>query len=43
MKKQYQTPVLNEEVVEIEDVIAASGTFGGGQAGDISGNFPWFN
>lgn len=31
MKKNYQTPVLEEENVEIEDIIAASGIIGGDQ------------
>ncbi|UKI49041.1 MAG: hypothetical protein L6U99_09600 [Clostridium sp.] len=34
MKKNYQTPVLEEENVEIEDIIAASGIIGGDQPGD---------
>ncbi len=35
MKKQYERPELIEEVVEIEDVIAASGLKNGG-AGNSS-------
>lgn len=43
MKKTYQTPEIKEEVIEIEDVIAASsaGSFGGSQAGDVIIKFPW--
>lgn len=42
MKKTYQTPEIKEEVIEIEDVIAASsGTFGGKKAGDKVIKFPW--
>lgn len=41
MKKIYEAPILNEEVVEIEDVIAASGIFGGNEPGDNTGPFPF--
>ena len=41
MKKNYQTPVLEEENVEIEDIIAASGTIGGSQPGDKNSPFRW--
>ena len=32
--KEYQKPILEEETIEIEDVIAASGEFGENLAGD---------
>ncbi len=41
MKKTYQTPEIKEEVIEIEDVIAASGKFGGSKPGDTVIKFPW--
>ncbi len=41
MKKNYQTPVLEEENVEIEDIIAASGTIGGDLPGDNKNPFQW--
>ncbi len=42
MKKTYQTPEIKEEVIEIEDVIAASsGKFGGSKPGDTVIRFPW--
>lgn len=42
MKKTYQTPEIKEELIEIEDVIAASsGSFGGSKAGDKVIKFPW--
>lgn len=34
MKKNYQTPILEEEKVEIEDVVASSG-------GGDTGWLPW--
>lgn len=39
--KEYVSPVLEEEKVEIEDVIAASGlsSIGGDWDGDHNGNF----
>ncbi|MDE5867973.1 MAG: hypothetical protein K2H02_03420 [Anaeroplasmataceae bacterium] len=42
--KKYIKPVIQEEKVEIEDVIAVSGTeptgtIGGSQPGDHDGNF----
>lgn len=39
MKKIYETPILEEEKVEIEDVIAAS--FGVGLPGDSSQSWPF--
>ena len=32
--KEYQTPVIEEEVVILEDIIAVSGTIGTDYAGD---------
>ena len=39
--KKYEAPLLKEEKVEIEDVIAASATFGDKQPGDMSFEWPW--
>ena len=39
MKKDYETPILEEEEIEIEDVIAASGTIGERKPGDKEGSF----
>ncbi len=43
--KEYTKPILNEEKVEIEDIIAQSGagtgSFGGGAAGDKDGQWPF--
>ncbi len=39
MKKDYENPILEEEEIEIEDVIAASGTIGGKKPGDKEGSF----
>lgn len=39
--KKYETPVLEEQKVEIEDVIAASNTFGANQVGDVEFEWPW--
>lgn len=36
MKKTYEQPKLNIEVIELDDVIAASGAFGENQAGDTN-------
>lgn len=43
MKKEYFEPILEEEKVEIEDVIAASGNanWGGNQPGDRNENWPF--
>ncbi len=38
--KTYNKPILIEETVEIEDIIAASGTYGG-QPGDNEQTFPF--
>lgn len=37
MKREYCTPILEEEKVEIEDVIASSSVSGGGDTGWL----PW--
>ena len=39
--KKYEAPVLEEQKVEIEDVIAAS--FGTNQPGDVAFEWPWKN
>ena len=39
MKKDYETPMREEEEIEIEDVIAASGTIGERKPGDKEGSF----
>lgn len=41
MKKEYIKPEIIIEEIELEDVIAASGTFGGSQDGDSSVSWPW--
>lgn len=46
MKEKYIKPIIEEEKIEIEDVIAASGIsgiFGGGQPGDNESPFSWLN
>ena len=39
--KDYSKPILIEEEVEIEDIIATSGAIGGHQHGDSEGNWPF--
>ncbi len=39
--KKYETPLLEEEKVEIEDVIAASAVFGSDAPGDVEFEWPW--
>ena len=39
--KKYEAPVLEEQKVEIEDVIAAS--YGENQPGDMAFEWPWKN
>ena len=41
--KKYEAPALAEVKVEIEDVIAASKTFGDNQPGDMAFEWPWLN
>lgn len=41
MKKNYQAPILEEENVEIEDIIAASGMIGSDLPGDNKNPFQW--
>lgn len=40
-KKEYESPILTIETVEVEDIIASSGLFGGNKAGDTNSPFPW--
>ena len=42
--KNYETPALEEVVVELEDIIATSGlsSFGDNNPGDQEKPFPWF-
>ena len=37
--KKYEMPILEEQKVEIEDVVAAS--FGANEAGDVEFDWPW--
>lgn len=44
MKEKYIKPIIEEEKIEIEDVIAASGVtgnFGDSQPGDHESSFSW--
>ncbi len=39
--KKYEAPILEEEKVQIEDVIAASQVFGSNAPGDVEFEWPW--
>ncbi len=41
MKKNYVTPIIEEEVIEIEDVVASSGPELGDLFGDTDHSYPW--
>lgn len=40
-KKKYIEPELTVEEIEVEDIIASSGLFGGNKPGDKEDPFPW--
>lgn len=39
--KKYETPVLDECKVELEDIIAASGTLNSAWDGDTESDYMW--
>lgn len=39
--RKYEKPIIEEEVIEIEDIVAVSGTGLGGLPGDTDHSYPW--
>lgn len=41
MKKNYVKPIIEEEVIELEDIVAVSSTDLGSLPGDVNQGYPW--